>query len=228
MSTSVRNKEIKVQRAAQSLDHFKTKVAGSEDVYVGILKPTLIGAGILVVGLLAWAGFANMRSKAVERHEAALAEVLRYVEGSGTPPASAVEVERRMREKLPVLETLARSAPSAQRQVAEGHLASWRLQLGAAGTNAATTETGDPWQRIRLAQRDIALGHAEDALRRLVPLRKDATPQEPWGRLYWTVLMDCNRLQANRDQALKDLAEYKQRFKDQPEVNSLDAVVKGI
>ena len=228
MSTSVRNKEIKVQRAAQSLDHFKNKVAGSEDVYVGILKPALIVAGILVVGLLAWAGFANMRSKAVERHEAALAEVLRYVEGSGASPAPAVEVEKRMREKLPVLETLARTAPSSQRQIAEGHLAGWRMMLGAAGPGATTAKPGDPWQRIRLAQRSLALGQGGEAVQLLAPLRKDATPQEPWGRLYWTVLMDCNRLQGNRDQALKDLAEYKQRYKDQPEVNSLDAVVKGI
>ena len=228
MSTSVRNKEIKVQRAAQSLDHFKNKVAGSEDVYVGILKPALIVAGILVVGLLAWAGIANMRSKAVERHEAALAEVLRHVEGSGATPASAVEVEMRMREKLPVLETLARTAPSSQRKVTEGHLASWKLMLGPASSNSTEVEPGDPWQRIRLAQRSIALSRGEDAARLLAPLRKDATPQEAWGRLNWTVLMDCNRLQANRDQALKDLAEYKQRFKDQAEANGLDAVVKGI
>ena len=134
----------------------------------------------------------------------------------------------RMREKLPVLETLARTAPSSQRKVTEGHLASWKLMLGTASSNSTEVEPGDPWQRIRLAQRSIALSRGEDAARLLAPLRKDATPQEAWGRLYWTVLMDCNRLQANRDQALKDLAEYKQRFKDQAEANGLDAVVKGI
>jgi hypothetical protein len=238
MSTNIRKKEIKVQRAAQSLDHFKNKVAGGEDIYVGILKPVLAGAGILVVALAAWAGFANMHSKAVERHEVVMAEIVRYVAGDGTAPAPAAEVEKRMREKLPVLENLARTAPSSERQVAEGLLASWRLMLGGAADGGAANgvaaaagdipDPKDPWQRLRLAQRSLALGHADEASRFLAPLRKGAAPQEPWGRLYWTVQLDCDRLVSNREQALKDLAEYKERFKNLPEVNALDTVVKGI
>ncbi len=228
MSTNVRNKEIKVQRDAQSLDHFKNKVAGAEDVYVGILKPVLIGAGILLLALLAWAGWANHRSKAVERHAVALAEVVRYVEGDGTTPTPAAEAEKRMREKLPILETLARTAPASERKVTEGLLASWRLMLNSGATAAPAAEPKDPWDRLRLAQRSLALGQGDGAVRLLAPLRKGATPQEPWGRLYWTVQLECDRLTGNREQALKDLAEYKERFKNQPDVNSLDPVVKGI
>ena len=99
MSISSRNKEIKVQRDAQSLDHFKNKVAGSEDAYVGLLKPVLAGAGALVLALLAWVGWSSLRARAVERHEVALAELLRSVEGSGATPPSSAEVEKRMREK---------------------------------------------------------------------------------------------------------------------------------
>ena len=228
MSTSVRNKEIKVQRAAQSLDHFKSKVAGSEDVYVGILKPVLIGAAILAIGLLAWAGFASMRSKAAERHEAAMAEILRYVEGDGVTPLSAAETEKRMRERLPALEGLARSAPASGRPVAEGMLSTWKLMLGQGTQEPVALDPKDPWQRLRLAQRSLALGKGDEAARLLLSLKKDATPQAPWGRIYWTVLMDCHRLQGDREQALKDLAEYKERFKNLPDVDALDAVVKGI
>lgn len=230
MSSNVRNKEIKVQRAAQSLDHFKNTVAGSEDVYVGILKPVLIGAGVLVLVLLAWAGFANMRSKAVDRHETALAELVRYVEGDGSTPPSAAESEKRMREKLPVLEGLAQSAPGSEKAVTEGMLASWKLMLGQPSSVPAQAgaDPKDPWQRLRLAQRQLALGHGDEAGRLLAPMQKDATPQQPWGRLYWTTLMECHRLKGDRDQALKDLAVYKDRFKSLPEVNSLDPVVKGI
>lgn len=228
MSTNVRDKEIKVQRAAQSLDHFKSKVAGAEDAYVGILKPVLFGAGIVLLALLGWAGFASLRSKSLGRHEAALAEVLRYVEGDGTTPLPAAEAEKRMKEKLPVLEQLARTAPASEKAVAEGIASGWRLMLGQAGATAATAEPKTPWDRLRAAQRSLALGRGEEAARLLAPLRKDATPQEAWGRLYWTLALDCDRLQGNRAQALKDLAEFKDRFKNLPEANSLDNVVKSI
>lgn len=228
MSTNVRDKEIKVQRAAQSLDHFKSKVAGADDAYVGILKPVLIGAGILLVALVGWVGYANLRSKSVERHEAALAEILRYVEGDGSAPLPAAEAEKRMKEKLPALEQLARSAPAAEKAVAEGLASSWRLLLGQAGATAGAADPKTPWDRLRAAQRSLALGRGDEAARLLAPLRKDATPQEAWGRLYWALALDCDRLQGNRAQALKDLAEFKDRFKNRPEADSLDNVVKGI
>ncbi len=227
MSTSSRSKEIKVQRDAQSLEHFKTNVAGSEDVYVSLLKPVLIGVGALVLAVLAWLGWSNMRAKAVERHEVALAEILRYAEGSGPTPASPAEVEKRMKEKLPALEQLARSAPASERAIAEGLLASWKLVLGQ-GAPAPATDPRDPWQRLRLAQRSLALGKAEEAARLLAPLRKDATPAEAWGKAYWAAVLDCDRLQGNRDQALKNLAEFKARYKNLPDENALDVVMKGI
>lgn len=227
MSTSSRSKEIKVQRDAQSLDHFKTNVAGSEDVYVSLLKPLLIGVGALVLAMLAWVGWSVMRARAVERHEVALAELLRYAEGSGITPSAPSEVEKRMKEKLPALEQLARNAPASERAVAEGLLGSWKLVLGQ-GAPAPAADPKDPWQRLRLAQRSIALGKGEEGARLLAPLRKDATPQEPWGKAYWAAVLDCDRLQGNRDQALKNLAEFKARFKNLPDENALDVVMKGI
>ncbi len=227
MSISSRNKEIKVQRDAQSLDHFKNKVAGSEDAYVSLLKPVLAGAGALVLALLAWVGWSSLRARAVERHEVALAELLRSVEGSGATPPSSAEVEKRMREKRPALEELVRSAPASERAAAEGLLASWNVVLGQAGPAPAAEPRG-PWQRLRQAHRFIALGKAEEAARVLAPLRKDATPQEPWGKAYWAAVLDCDRLQGDRGQALKNLAEFKARYKSLPDENALDVVMKGI
>lgn len=233
MSNNVRNKEIKVQRAAQSLDHFKNTVASSDDVYTGILKPVLIGAGVLVLALLAWAGWVGMRTKAVERHESALAEIIRYVDGNATVPAPAAEVEKRMREKLPALEYLAKSAPGSEKAVTNGVLSSWRLMLGsagpgAAGPGAANADPKDPWQRLRLAQRSLALGNGDETSRFLAPLRKSASPEEPWAKLYWKTQLECDRLQGKRDQAFRDLAEFRERFKNSPDSASLDQVVKGI
>jgi hypothetical protein len=230
MSNNVRNKEIKVQRAAQSLDHFKNTVASSDDVNAGILKPVLIGAGVLVLLLVAWAGWSGMATKAVERHESALAEILRYVEGDGTVPVPAAEAEKRMREKLPALEYLAKTAPGSEQLVTDGVLASWRLMLGTAGSGAAgaVADPKDPWQRLRLAQRSLALGNGDETSRFLAPLHKGASPEEPWGKLYWKTRLECDRLQGKRDQAFKDLAEFKERFKNTPDANSLDPVVKGI
>jgi hypothetical protein len=225
MSLSSRNKEIQVQRPAQSLEHFKAKVAGPQDPYTGIMKPLLGGAGIVVLALLAWAGIASIRNRSVERHEAALADLLHEVEGDGTAPA-APDLEKKMREKLPVLEALARSAPAREKAVTEGLLASWKLQLD--GKATPVSQKDDPWSRLRQAQAALALGKGDEAQKLLSPLRKDATPEKAWGGLYWNTSLETDRLLGNRDQAWKDLAEYKQRFKDQGDAAPLEQLLKGI
>ena len=221
MSASSRNKEIQVQRPAQSLDHFKAKVAGPADAEVGLMKPLLIGAGVIVALLLGWTGVSQMRSRAVERHEAALAELVHGVESGPAP-----ELEARMRAKLPALEALARSAPASEKAAVEGLLASWRLQLD--GKAPLPAQGADPWSVLRQAQAAIAAGKGTEAQKLLGPLRKGATPQEAWGSLYWSTLMESHRLVGDRDQAWKDLAEYKQRFKDQGDAASLEQLLKGI
>jgi hypothetical protein len=225
MSPSSRNKEIQVQRPAQSLAHFKSKVAGPEDAYTGIMKPLLAGAGILVLGLLAWGGIASIRSRAFERHEAALAELIHEVEGDGSA-AAAPDLEKKMRDRLPALEALARSAPSAQKVVTEGLLASWKLQLD--GKATPVSQTDDPWGRLRQAQAALVLGKGDEAQKLLAPLRKEARPEEAWGSLYWSTTLEVDRLLGSRDQAWRDLAEYKQRFKDQADAAPLEQLLKGI
>ncbi len=225
MSAGSRNKEIQVQRPAQSLEHFKSKVAGPEDAYTGIMKPLLTGAGVLVLGLLAWGGIASIRSRAVERHEAALADLVHGVEGDGTA-AAAPDLEKRMRQNLPALEALARSAPSSRKAMTEGLLASWKLQVE--GKAAAVPQGDDPWGRLRQAQAALALGKGDEAQKLLAPLRKDATPEEAWGSLYWSTALEADRLLGSRDQAWKDLAEYKQRYKEQGDAAPLENLLKGI
>ncbi|MBI4914034.1 MAG: hypothetical protein HY823_14990 [Acidobacteria bacterium] len=221
-----RNKEIQVQRPAQSLEHFKSKVASAEDVPSGILKPVLMGAGVLVLGLLAWGGISTIRTRAVERHEAALASILREVEGSASNPLAPADMEKRMREKLPALEALASAAPSSRKAVALGLAAKWRLAVDGKATPPA--EAGDPWGRLRLAQQKLALGQGPEAQALLAPLQKDATPQEAWSSLFWTTLMESHRLTGNRAQALKDFSEYRDRFKAQGDPFGLDNLLKSI
>ena len=224
MSTSSRNKEIQVQRPAQSLEHFKAKVAGPGDVNAGIMKPLLAGAGIVVLGLLAWLGISSISSRSAERHEAALGDLVHEVEGDGATPTP--ELEKRMREKLPALEALAKSAPSSQKAVTEGLLQSWKLQLD--GKAAPVAQKDDSWGLLRQAQAALALGKGDEAQKLLAPLRRKAQPDEAWAGLYWTTTLEVDRLLGNRDQAWKDLAEYKQRFKDQGDPAPLEQLLKGI
>lgn len=225
MSSSSRNKEIQVQKPAQSLEHFKAKVAGPEDAYTGVMRPLLGGAGILVLGLLAWGGIASIRSRSVERHEAALAELVHAVEGDGSGAATA-DLEKRMRERLPALEALAASAPSSRKDLTQGLLASWKVQLD--GKAVSVSQGDDPWSRLRQAQAALTLGKGDEAQKLLAPLRKDATPEKAWGGLYWSTSLEADRLLGNRDQAWKDLAEYKQRFKDLGDAAPLEQLLKGI
>ena len=225
MATSYKNKVIQVQKPAQSLTAFQKKVASGEDIQVGYLKPILLTAGALVVVFATIFGVRAMRAASIEKYEGALADLQLEVSGDGTTPVPPAELEKRMRDRLPRLETLARTAPGSQKAVTEGLVATWRLELDGKGAVAALQ--GDAWGKLRLAQRQVAMGQAPEALATLKPLQDAATPDKPWAGLYWGTLLDADRLQGDRTQAWKDYATYKARFKDQADAN-LERLLAGV
>lgn len=219
-------REIQVQKPAQSLAHFQTKLGQGEEEDGGLLKPLLIGAGsLLVLGLL-FGGWAAWRSQVIEKHETALSALQVEVEGDGVTPLPPAEVEKRMREHLGQLDALVASAPSSRKAATAGLAATWRLALD--GKGQVPTQAEDAWGHIRLAQRALALGQVQEARTQLDPLRAKATAGEPWAEAYWTSQMDADRLAGDRPQALKDLAEFKARFKGRGDAASLENVLQGI
>ena len=213
MVANPKSKEIQVQKPAQSLQAFQQSLGQGEEVGAGLLKPVLAGVAVLVLGVAGFFGWHAWRSSALERHENALAEVVQTVFGDGLTPVPPADVEKRMREQLPTLEGLVKRAPGTARPVAEATLAGWRLQLD--GKGGLEASPSDPWSRLRLAHRQIALGQGPEAGKTLQDLRPKATPEQPWASLYWALLMDLHRLQGNRAEALKDYADYKSRYKEQ-------------
>ena len=228
-SPNSRSKVIQVQKPAQSLQAFQQKVATGADEPVGLLKPLLIGAGALVVVTAAYFVFTSVRAGQLEKHQAALADLQLEVSGdlSGNgEPATPQDLEKRMRERLPRLEELAKSAPAGDKAVTEGLLATWRLQLGEQGA-AAPVQGNDPWSQLRLAQRQIALGQGKEASATLAPLRGAASPDQAWAPLFWSSLLSTDQLLGDRAQAWKDLGEYKTRFKAQADP-ALDRQLAGV
>lgn len=226
MARPSKQREIQVQKPAQSLAHFKTKLAQPHVEEVGLLKPILIGAGVVVALGLILGGWQAYRSQAVEKHEAALALLQEAVDGDGVTPVPAATVEQRMRERLPQLEALAASAPASRRAVTQGLLRTWLLDLN--GTAPEPTSAADPWGRIRLADRAIALGQAPAARQQLDPLRANARPGQPWAEAYWAAVLDADRVAGDRSQAWKDLSEYKARFKGRGDAGALDSLLQSI
>lgn len=226
MAGNIKNKEIQVQKPAQSLQAFQKKVASGEDLQTGILKPILVGSGILLALILSIVLISVHRSRTIDRHEAALATLLLEVQGDPANPPSPAEQEQRMRERLSRLEALAKAAPSSRRATTEGVLNDWKLQLDGKGT--AALRLTDAWARLRYAQRCIELGQGPEAQTTLAPLRKDAGPDAPWANLYWSTLLDARRLQGDREQAWKDFAEYKARFRDQADTAAMEHILAGI
>lgn len=212
MAANPKSKEIQVQKPAQSLQAFQQSLNQGETAGAGMLKPVLIVVVALLVGLAGFFGWQAWRQSALERHENAMAEVVQAVFGDGLTPVAPAEVEKRMREQLPTLEGLVKGAPGSARPVAEATLAAWRVQLD--GKGGLETAPGDPWSCLRLAHRQIALGQAGEAGQTLGGLRAKANPDEPWASLYWALQMDLHRLQGSRAEALKDYAEYKNRYKE--------------
>lgn len=226
MARPTKEREIQVQKPAQSLAHFQTKLGQGQEVEGGLLKPILAGiTSLLVLGIIygAWTAW---RTAATEKHEAALSALQMEVEGDGVTPPPAAEVEKRMRERLGRLEALATSAPSSRKATTLGLLATWRLSLDGKGPAPAKAE--DAWGQIRLAQRALALGQLQDARAQLDPLRAKATPGEAWAEAFWSSQLDADRLAGDRAQALKDLAEYKARFKGRGDASALENMLQSI
>jgi hypothetical protein len=226
MARPTKAREIQVQKPAQSLAHFQTKLSQGQEEDGALLKPILMGAAaLLAVGLLfgAWSAW---RTSLAEKHEAALAALQMEVEGDGIAPLPAAEVEKRMRAHLGALEALAKTAPSAQKAATSGLLATWRLTLE--GKGQAPTQADDAWGQIRLAQRALALGLVQDARAQLDPLRAKATPDAAWAEAFWNSQVDADRLAGDRTQALKDLAEYKARFKTRGDASAMETLIQSI
>ncbi len=226
MASPIKAREIQVQKPAQSLAHFQMKVDQGVKPDGGLLKPILIGAVSLILLGVVYSAWGAWRTQSIEKHEAALSALQMEVEGDGITPLPATEVEKRMRERLGRLESLAATAPSSRKAVTADLLSTWRLALD--GKEQAPAMAEDAWGRLRLAQRALALGRAQDARAQLDPLRAKATPGEPWAEAFWANQLDTDRLAGDRAQALKDLAEYKARFKGRGDATALENLLQSI
>lgn len=220
-------KEIQVQKPAQSLAHFQQKMAQGQDLETGMLKPLLIGASAVVLLVAGFFGFSTWRDNQLEAFESNLAVITQGLDSAGPAPIGADQIEKIMRDRLPKLEALVKTAPDSRKVSAEGLLAVWKLSLDGK-SSAPAAPTKGPWARIAQAERAIALGQGQEALTLLSPLRKSASPKEDWANLYWNTLVEAGRLAGNRDQAWKDYAEYKDRFKDRAVTTSMDRSLQGI
>ena len=220
-------KEIQVQKPAQSLAHFQQKIEQGQDLQTGMLKPLLIGASVVVLLVGGYFGFSAWQDNRVEAFEGKLAEITQGIDGAGPTPIGADQLEKTMRERLPRLEALVKSAPGPRRTSSEGLLASWRLSLDGKSL-APPSAAKDPWSRIAQAERAIALGQGKEALDLLAPLRGEAFPKVAWANRYWNTLVEADRLAGNRDQAWKDFADYKDRFKDRAVTVLMERTLQGI
>ena len=226
MARPTKAREIQVQKPAQSLAHFQSKLGQGQEEDAGLLKPILIGiTSVVALGML-YGGWSAWQLSTAEKHEAALSALQMEVEGDGIVPMPPAEVEQRMRERLGRLETLVKTAPSSRKATTAGLLASWRLALDGKGPNPAKAE--DAWGQIRLAQRALALGQVQDTRTQLDPLRAKANPGAAWAEAFWLCQLDVDRLAGDRAQALKDLAEYKARFKGRGDASAMDNLLQSI
>ncbi len=226
MARPTKDREIQVQKPAQSLAHFQTKLSQGQEEDAGLLKPILLGVGVVVVLGLVVGGWLAWQSAAAEKHEVALSALQMEVEGDGVVPPTPADLEKRMRERLGRLEALVSAAPSSRKVATAGLLATWRLTLD--GKGLAPTKAEDAWGQIRLAQRALALGQDQGVRAQLDPLRAKATPGEAWAEAFWQCQLDADRLAGDRPQALKDLAEYKARFKGRGDATALENLVQSI
>ena len=226
MARPPKQREIQVQKPAQSLAHFQSKL-GQNTIEDGtLLKPILIGAGVVVAACIALVAWRTVRDQRIDKHEAALAYLETAVDGDGVTPVAPAAAEAAMRARLPQLEALAQAAPASRRAITEGLLASWQLSLD--GTSSVHISESGPWGHLRLADRAIALGQVQAARQELAPLRAKATPDRAWGEAYWTTVLNADRAAGDRAQAWKDLSDYKALFRGRPGGGALDAVLPSI
>ncbi len=207
----IRNKEIQVQKPAQSLAHFQAKLASAEDVETGLVRQLLIAGGVVVLLAGGYVGYRAWQSGRLERFEASRAEVLRAIEGDPAANETPQAFEQRLKENLPALDKLAREAPGARRTSALAEANAFHLMLDGKATGLLPAPDG-PVGRIQAAARLVALGQGKPALDLLLPLRGKATAGQPWADFYWSTLMDARCLAGDRAAALKDLSDYRAEF----------------
>lgn len=201
---------IQVQKPAQSLDHF-TRSYALDAESGSLLKPILIGAGAALALLVGYGVWELVKDRKVARFESSLAQILLEVEGNdpAKPPAAA-ELQSRMKERLPRLETLAQDAPSSRRAVAQGLLAQWKVALDGHGAAPASK---DPWSRLAFADRALALGNGADAQKQLQGLSAKATPDTPWADTFWSLQVQADALAGDAAQGRAHLDQYRSLFK---------------
>jgi hypothetical protein len=230
--TKIKQKEIRIQKPAQSLTAFQARVASGADERSSLLRAFVIACIALLVVIGGLFVGRIWRNHGIEKHEAALAALILEVDGNSAStaaanPAAAEGREQRLSDALPKMEALAAKAPGSRKDVANGILSAWKLELD--GTGGGTLpQPSDTWSRLRLAQRSIALGQASDAYGLISALHKSARPNRAWAQLYWSSLMQIRQLEGNREQALKDYAEYRTLFKDKAELSAMDKVLNAI
>ena len=218
-----RDKVIQVQKKAQSLEQFQRRAATGDSQ---AMKVVVGGVAALVAGIVAWGAWSVHRQRQVEAFESQVAALRLQVEGDGATPVAPDQLQSRMQAALPQLEALAQKAPASSRVQVQGLLASWKLDLTGQGGIPATTD--NPWSRLRQAQRLTALGQGKEAKAALDPIRAKAIPSEAWSQAYWGSLLEADRLIGDREQAQKDLAEYRARFKDGDDAARFDKLVQSI
>lgn len=218
-----RDKVIQVQKKAQSLEQFQRRAAGEGSP---LLRGVLMGMGALVVGIVGWGAWTMHQTSKVEAFETKVSALRMEVEGDGVTPVPPDQLQGKMQAALPRLETLVNEAPSSRRLQAEGLLATWKLEL--TGQGGVSSPSSTPQGRIREALRLTALGQGKEAKAMLDPLRVKATETAPWAQSYWESLLEVDRLNGDRDQAFKDLGEYRARFKDPADLVALTQRVKNI
>ena len=225
MAMNPQPKVIQVQKPAQSLENFQRSLG--QDTGSPMLRNLLVGAGIVVVISLAWGGWSVMHARSVERFEESVAALRLEVEGDGSAPVAPADLEKRMRAALPRLEALAMDGPSDSRRGAEGLAQAWKLALDGKGGVSGRPQ-GDAWDRLREAQRLQALGQAKAVQDLLRPLRSKADAEQPWAEAYWATLLEADRLSGDHAQAVKDLSDYKDRFKKAGASPQMDKVLQSL
>jgi hypothetical protein len=202
--------------------HFQTrKSINNKNIIATKPRYTLfVMIGIIAITLL-YITFSFVRYTFQKKHKVALAS-LQWQVDNRIEFSSPYELEARMRKLLPKLEELSRSMSSDD--ITKGTLATWQMQLGLANKLPSPS---NPWNRIWLAKRLIALGQNQAAESMLAPLRKLATIEESWGFSFWSTLISLDQLQGNREQGWQDVGEYKSRFKDRVDP-TIERIMDGI
>jgi hypothetical protein len=223
----IKQKEIRIQKPAQSLTAFQAKVASGVDERSTLLKGFVIVSIALLV-LIAGMFIGRMwRKHKIEQHETALAALMTEVNGDIANPIPPEEKEQKLLNALPRMEELAAKAPRTRKDTAMGILSTWKL-MGLGDTGGPLPIPTDPWSRLRLAQRSIAIGQTAEAYGFISVLHKKAKPNLAWSQLYWSALLQIRQLEGNREQALKDYAEYRTIFKDKADLVAMGRVLNAI